>query len=81
MSGEGISDMAHDRVIPCPVCDSTEYETIYKNALSEEVIGCDCCVQTVDGWEYNEREREAAYDSTIDMLIDEAIDKRVFGCV
>lgn len=73
--------MADDKIIPCPVCESTEYQTIYRNSLNQQVIGCDCCVQSLEGWEYNEREQEASYDSVIDFLIDEAIDKRVFGCV
>lgn len=36
----------------CPVCDK-EFETLYKDRYGD-VVGCDCCMTTVDAWDYEE---------------------------
>lgn len=33
----------------CPICGE-ECETIYKSK-DYEIVGCDCCIRTIDAWE------------------------------
>lgn len=38
----------------CPVCGE-ECETIYKD-IRGDVVGCDCCVESIESWTWVEEE-------------------------
>ena len=78
MEGRYLID-EEERDIPCPICDSTQYETIYRSAINDEVIGCDCCVQSLEGWEYEDEMKEEAYDHYVELKVDEKIEERIYG--
>ena len=62
--------------IPCPCCDSLDYDFVYMDAF-DNVLGCSECVHAVDEQIYQEQVETQLYDSHIDYLIDEAIGRRV----
>ena len=41
----------------CPVCGE-ECETLYRD--SNDIVGCEHCIKTVDAYEYMEEEKEKA---------------------
>ena len=57
----------------CPECGS-ECESIYM--FEGSPIGCDCCIDVVDAYEWQYDQAEAAYDAYIDQCVDEAIEER-----
>jgi hypothetical protein len=57
----------------CPVC-GFECETIY--LAGQTPVGCDCCIESQDAYEWAEDQRQANYDAYVDTLVDEAIEKR-----
>ena len=41
----------------CPICGE-ECEKLYRVDVSDEIIGCDKCIVTVDAYEWMEEEKE-----------------------
>lgn len=63
--------MSEERRIPCPCCDSYDYEFVYMDAY-DNVQGCSECLRAIDEAIYQERVEEQLYDEHINHLVDEA---------
>ena len=53
MEATGYPDGKYPKYPRCPVC-GRECDTIYKNTIDNEIVGCDECISREDPWEIPE---------------------------